>query len=213
MFFHRIAVTAMRWKTVLTLLTGLSLCLGCSSGWFYSAENPLPVGPVVYYDNPIMVPCGPPEAVWETLVDVIDDYFPIDHEDPIRCEGCVFTEGRIDTRPVIGATLLEPWRPDSASYEERLEATLQSIRRRAIVRVVPCGEGYQVEVAVFKQLEDVIRPEHADAGAATFRYDDSLERVVNPILEEPIDAGWIPQGRDFVLEQRILGHLRSRFGM
>ena len=166
---------------------------------------------VCMHANPSMIPCGPPEVVWEKIVDVVDNYFPIEHEESLRQEGCIVTEGRLDTRPVIGATLLEPWRHDSANTKERIEATLQSIRRKAVVRVVPCQSGYQVEVVVFKQLEDVIRPEHADAGAATFRYDDSLTRVINPVLEEPIDEGWIPQGRDVALEQRIMGEILMAF--
>ena len=59
-------------------------------------------------------------------------------------------------------------------------------------------------------VEDVRRPEHATAGAATFRYDATLTRVVDPISEQQIDQGWIPQGRDVPLEQRILGHLLAR---
>jgi hypothetical protein len=65
-------------------------------------------------------------------------------------------------------------------------------------------------VAVFKELEDVARPEHATAGAATFRYDDSLTRVANPVGGQEINRGWIPQGRDTALEQRIVAELQCR---
>ena len=46
--------------------------------------------------------------------------------------GSTLTEGRIDTFPKPGATLLEPWDHDSADSYERLESTLQSIRRYAV---------------------------------------------------------------------------------
>ena len=42
------------------------------------------------------------------------------------------------------------------------------MRRRAVVRVIPAQGGHWVDVAVFKELEDVVKPEHATAGAATF---------------------------------------------
>ncbi len=163
-------------------------------------------------DNPTFVPVGDHQYVWENVVDVIDDYFKIKREEPVRQIGETLTEGRLETFPVVGATIFEPWRGDSVGRDERIESTLQSIRRRAVVRVIPADGGYWVDVAVFKYLEDVVKPEHATAGAATFRYDDSLVRVVNPVGEQEINVGWIPLGRDAKLEQRILGQLQSRCG-
>jgi hypothetical protein len=108
--------------------------------------------------------------------------------------------------------MFEPWRHDSVGPYEKLESTLQSVRRRAVVRVVPSQGGYLVDVAVFKELEDVARPAHATAGAATFRNDSSLTRVVDPIGEQEVTAGWIPKGRDIALEQRIIEQLLARTG-
>ena len=166
----------------------------------------------VFHQNPMLVAVTGHQHVWETVVDVIDDYFKIDREEPVRLIGSTLTEGRLETFPQAGATIFEPWLNDSASGYERLESTLQSMRRWCVVRVIPAERGYWIDVAVFKQLEDVVRPEHATAGAATFRYDDSLTRVVNPATGREVNAGWILQGRDAALEQRILGHLQSRFG-
>jgi hypothetical protein len=84
------------------------------------------------------------------------------------------------------------------------------MRRWATVRVRPAENGYLVDVTVVKELENVIQPEHATAGAATFRYDDSLTRVVDPIGRQHINAGWIPQGRDTALEQQIIADLMAR---
>jgi hypothetical protein len=128
----------------------------------------------------------------------------------VRLVGDVLIEGRIDTYPVDGSTLFEPWRHDSADSYEKLESTLQSIRRRAIVRVIPDQGGFLVDVAVFKELEDVRRPERATAGAATFRNDQSLERFTEPVGGQSPTAGWIPRGRDPVLEQEIIAKLQTR---
>ena len=166
----------------------------------------------VFYENPAMLCAGDPEIAWETVVDVIDDYFKIREEEPVRLAGDVLIEGRLDTFPTVGSTLLEPWRHDSAGPYDRLESTLQSIRRYAIVRVIPAQGGYLVDVAVFKELEDVVQPIHASAGAATFRYDNSLTRVVDPVDEQGAHAGWICKGRDIALEQRIIHDLPARIG-
>ena len=181
---------------------------GCAPApmWIGSSGPPA----AAYCDNPILLPIYDHQCAWETVVDVIDDYFKIQREEPVRLIDDTLIEGRLDTYPQVGATMFEPWLKDSASPRERLESTLQSIRRQAVVRVIPTEGGYLVEVAVFKELEDVVRPEHATAGAATFRYDDSLTRVVNPAGGREINAGWIPLGRDTALEQRIVGHFQDR---
>ncbi len=164
------------------------------------------------YDNPTLIVATDPFHVWETVVEVVGDYFAIAHEEPARRVDSVVTEGRLETLPELGATIFEPWRYDSVGLEERLESTLQTIRRRAVVRVMPGERGFWVEVAVFKELEDARRPSRATAGAATFRTDTSLVRIDSPVGEQPPTAGWIPLGRDEALEQRILGHLLTRFG-
>ena len=162
--------------------------------------------------NPALVPGGDPQCVWEAVVDVVDDYFRIEREEPVRLIGNVITEGRLDTFPEVSPTIFEPWRHDTADRAQRIENTLQSMRRQATVRVIPTSGGYWVEVVVLKYLEDVLRPEQATAGAATFRYDASLTRVVNPQGGPDVGRGWILQGRDVSLEQRILEHVQARLG-
>ena len=193
-----------------TAVLVLAVISGCAPGPVWTGPPGQPA--IVFYDNPTLVPIADHQHVWESVVDVVDDYFKIEREEPVRLIGNTLTEGRLDTCPKPGATIFEPWHGDSADRHERIESTLQSIRRRAVVRVIPAEGGYWVDVAVFKELEDVLLPEHATAGAATFRYDDSLTRVVSPVGGQEINEGWIPQGRDTALEQRILGHLQQRCG-
>ncbi len=163
---------------------------------------------VPVYPNPVFIPIPDPQCAWEAVADVISDYFKIAHEEPVRQIGDGnFNDGRIDTFYEVSPTILEPWRRDTAGEYERIENTLQTMRRNAVVLVRHCKGGHMVEVAVFKELEDLPRPEHAAAGAATFRYDSSFTRVVNPAAPNPPGECWIPKGRDPVLEQRIIGHL------
>lgn len=191
------------------------LLLAFFSGCFGST---VPVDPTwqtsgLSYSNPVLLPAVDHRCVWETMVDVVDDYFPkMQREEPVRLVGNILTEGRLDTFPIVGSTILEPWRRDSVGRRERLESTFQSIRRRAVVRVIPAENGYWVDVAVFKELEDVARPVHATVGDATFRNDTSLTRVVNPVGQYDAHEGWIDLGRDAALEQEILGQLSARIG-
>jgi hypothetical protein len=178
------------------------------------AEMPIwnaPAAPQYASENPMLVSATNYDALWESVVDVVGDYFRIDREEPVRLLGSTLTEGRIDTFPKPGATVFEPWEGDSANSDAHLECTLQTIRRRAVVRVVPAGNNaFWIDVAIFKELENLPTPEHATAGAATFSYDTTLNRVVNPRRPNVQPQGWIPMGRDGALEQRILSQLQFR---
>lgn len=185
------------WLVILGILC--SVC-GCAS----SCPSPP-------YDNPIRLPPASPDFVWEQVVDVLDDYFEIEREQPARVVSGVATVGRIDTFPSVGSTLFEPWKGDSVTSYDRLECTLQSIRRRAIVQVIPAEDGSTlVDVVVYKELEDMAQPENASTASATFRFDTSLYRFGEPIGSQAVPSGWIRKGRDAGLEQKIIGQLMAR---
>ena len=202
-----------RCRSLLVLATVVP-AVGCMHfGAPIGAPLPIVVDEGFASANPIIVPVTDHEFAWNQLVDTVDDYFRIAAEDRVRIVGGVFTEGRIETYPVIGATLLEPWRRDSASRFERIHSTLQPIRRRGEVRITPVAEGYSISVAVFKELEDVSRPEHATVGGVTHRHDGSLVRTEPTPDARPVTLGWIPQGRDLALEQRILEEIQGRLAV
>ena len=109
------------------------------------------------------------------------------------------------------ATWLEPHRHDSVGEFNRWESTFQTIRRRALVRVIPDAVGYEIEVIVEKELEDLPRPEHATAGSATFRTDGSLpSRRAQDVTRTSSSRRWIQLGRDPPLEQRMLAEIHAR---
>ncbi|HWA99490.1 MAG TPA: hypothetical protein VG713_13400 [Pirellulales bacterium] len=190
----------MRWLALILLSTA---ALGCAP-----MRAPYPR----MYENPIRLPSPGCDYLWDRLVDSVDDYFEIEREERPKRAADVMTAGRIDTFPLIGATLLEPWRGDSVGHYERTESTLQSIRRRAVVQVIPAEGGYLVDVAVYKELEDLPRPDYSPTGAASFRVDNSLSRLYSdPIANDMVaSSGWIPLGRDEALEQKILCRLVNR---
>jgi hypothetical protein len=150
------------------------------------------------------------EFFWNQTVDAVDDYFRIEREERVRMIGGVLTEGRIDTFPTIGSTVFEPWRRDSTPGYEKVHATLQSIRRRATVRVIPVEGGSLLDVVVQKELEDLDKPQHATAGGSTLRHDGTIVRQEGAPGRYSITLGWIPIGRDVSLEQQILADVAAR---
>jgi hypothetical protein len=193
-------------------LLAASFCLVCSTGCILEpagVPSAVPPSPVTF-ENPVFIPGTDYQRVWETVVAVVDDYFRIEREEPVRLVGNVLTEGRLDTFPEVSSTLLEPWRHDSATSYDKVEATLQSMRRRAQVRVMPAEGGFWVDLAVYKELEDMVQPEQATAGRATFPTQITQVRVVNPIGGQEMHQGWIPKGRDPNLEQLLICQLQSQ---
>jgi len=145
--------------------------------------------------------------VWNRAVDVLDDTFPIKREDR--------RAGRIVTRAIMAAQLLEPWHRDSVTWRDRLDAAMHTLRRRAEVQIArhPSG-GYTIEVKVFKEQEIRDTPLFASyggvgrGGAVTFAT-VPLSRVPPPDIHygTPPGEGWFLLGRDGPLEDRLLRDL------
>lgn len=152
-----------------------------------------------------------PYQVWETTVDVVRLYFDrVIDEYPCQRSGETITEGLLRTKPQIGATCFEPWRRDSVNVNERQYATVQSMRRTAKVRVRHANGNYIIHVRVDKELEDLAQPSHAQLPSATFRLDTQIPETTDPIAVQDYNEGWLPQGRDYALEQSILNQLQVR---
>lgn len=192
----------------------IALLTVCASGCAPSPGAPEAVpGAAVGYANPFVVATADRDLLWDVIVDVVDDDLDLLREERPRLVGDTLTEGRLETRPQLGATYLEPWRGDSANSAERLESTLQTIRRRAFVHMMPAAGGYQVQVTVLKELENVGRPEFATTATAVFTYDNSVRRFSDPLDPEAVTRGWIPIGNDPALEQRMVGKILARMGL
>jgi len=143
------------------------------------------------------------ETVWNQCVAVVDEYFDLASENRLS--------GTILTQPRIGATLLEPWSGDSVGLTDRFESTIQTIRRFSRITVNPApGGGFLVKVEVFKELEDMAKPDRQSMGRAVFNNDFPINRTYEIVGPVPLPIQWIPRGRDTKLEQVILERLRNR---
>ena len=171
-------------------------------GWLTAGCATIP-GMRTVSENPLIVPSGDFETVWKASVVAVDEYFDIASE---RRE-----QRKIVTNPKTGATLLEPWEGDSVGFHERLESSLQSIRRIAFVTVDPAtsGQGWAVRVEVYKELEDLLQPDRQSLGRAVFNNIQTVNRSREVIGPVQIPNGWIPRGRDTKLEQAIIAKIRA----
>jgi hypothetical protein len=174
--------------------TALGL-VGCASVSRVIAPRPV-------CDNPLIVPSNDFEAVWRETVGVLDEYFDIRTENRLA--------RTIVTDPIAGATLLEPWRGDSVGFHDRLESTMQTMRRFARVQIDPVpGRGFAVKVEVMKELEDLARPDRQSFGRAVFNNDFPVNRTREIVGPVQVPLQWIPRGRDTLLEQTILNRIRD----
>jgi hypothetical protein len=169
-------------------------------------DNPVLLRPALdaVVENPVYVPQGPASygLVFEKVLSVVGEYFEIRYSNRY--------DGQIVTFPRVAPGLGEFWKPSSPDYDERVLATLQTIRHRAEVRIDAAADGgFFVQVTVYKELEDLPQPLRSTAGAAIFRGDHTVERQFEVIDPTVFEAGWIPLGRDIPLEQAILLRLRS----
>ena len=173
-------------------------------------ENPVLVRPMQQVDseNPILVSPGVPTPegyafVYERTLEALNDYFEV-------IPGPRYS-GQIETKTRSAAGYEQPWKPGTPDPRERLLATFQTIRHRAIVKIAP-GErgGYRVYVEVYKELEDLARPSQALVGGASFRENPTVDRRVEVASTiAPTDRTWIPQGRDPAFEQVILRKIQK----
>jgi len=167
-------------------------------------ENPILVQPrkVQSQDNPVYLALGPQDygAVFEKVLDVVDDYWEIAYSNRY--------DGRIETIPRVAPGLLQVWRPGSPDFYQRLLASLQSIRHRAIVLIKPAEDGgFFIDVKVYKELEDLPQPTQSLAGPATFQNASTVERQFEVIDAGVFESRWIPIGRDVKIEEVILCRL------
>lgn len=154
--------------------------------------------------NPIFVRANNDEVVWERAVDVVHDYqFEILRENRL--------DGILETKPKVGSGLFEPWQRETLGFNNRLESTLQSIRRRAIITVTPQEGGFLVGVEALKERENVLGVAENAQGQASFPENAELQRDLNLVVGQSAPSGWIPLGRDPILEESIICRLRQAF--
>jgi hypothetical protein len=156
--------------------------------------------------NPLPVQAANEEILWERTVDVLHDYhFRIERENRVARV--------IETVPRVGSGVLEPWHRDSVGLANRLESSMQSIRRRVIVTMIPAEAPGQffVSVQALKEREDLRGLAANSPGAATFLESQPLDRDLDPVVGQSAPSDWLPLGRDLALEQSLVASLQRAY--
>ena len=195
------------------LIVILVLLSGCSS------HRPFTGGELPWQrktpnsQNPIYVQTSDHEFLWSVIADVVSNHFEIAREEPVRLYDSVLTEGRLDTKPKIAASVGEVWHADSVGLSDRIDSTFQTIRKKVRVRVVPVVGGFQIEALVHKELEDRKAPIRSQTSNANLRYtsdNDPFSDDFDLDIDMPSSRGWIPLGRDTPMEDRLLHEILYR---
>ncbi len=168
-----------------------------------------------FTENPVLLAPGQPtpegyEEIYNRVLDSLDDYFPI--------KPASRYSGVIETLPQLAPGYEQPWKISTPDSRQRLLATFQTMRHRAVARIW-AGEtgGYRVSIEVYKELEDLPRPSLAASTSPVFVDASSIDRraevITGPRSPERI---WIPAGtaphRDFAFEQIILRKIQAAGG-
>jgi hypothetical protein len=201
---------AMPWYA-LGALCWLVSPLGCSYLKNTTLAIPsLPLNKTTQLSNPMTVQVGDSEFLWNQIVDTVEDYFRIKSEQRAARDSTQWLEGRLETYPEVGATLLEPWRKDSLYGFQRVQSSLQTMRRTCFIRVIPNEQGFTLAVEVMKEIEDVDRSQYSSEGSSIERHDGTIARTDRTLMGQPITLGWIRQENDTELEQQILREILGR---
>ena len=144
------------------------------------------------------------DGLWEKAVVALNrNHFQVARESKL--------EGIIETDYRGGSSLLEPWHPDSVGLANRLESTLQSIRRKVFVTMQPTGTGTMtVAVRVDKEIEDLPGLAANYEGGATFSENQPLVRDLTQVVGQSGPSRWLPAGRDPLLERKLLSEIQGR---
>ena len=190
-FSQHFAVSAV---TALVILVPCVCLVGCAGGPSVASQR---FGPTA-----IQIPDGQRDQVWERAVAVLNNFhFMISRESKL--------EGVIETNYRAGSNLLEPWNKDSIGYANRLESTVQSIRRKVTIYFQNSAVGLvTVSVRVDKEIEDVPGLAANYEGGATFSEAQPLQRDLDQVVGQSGPSRWLPRGNDPALEAEILRQIQ-----
>ncbi len=156
--------------------------------------------------NAVQISAAHRDIIWERTVRVLNrNHFQVIRESKL--------EGVIETEYRAGANLLEPWHPDSIGPGNRLESTLQSIRRRVLVSMQSTSPGLMtVSVRVDKEIEDLPGLAANYEGGATFSDSQPFQRDLTQVIGQSAPSRWLPLGRDSWLERQLLSEIQQVSG-
>jgi len=121
----------------------------------------------------------------------------------------------ITTHPQSSQHFFEFWRRDVHSAYDWFDATMNPVRRRVEVSMLPVGDlgNVQLSLTVVKERLSMPDRQFNDAGAAYQFFGYSLPATTGQAVISRADEQWISQGRDAAVEQYLLDEILARAGM
>ena len=171
-----------------------ALICGCLSGPSVNSSRPGMTA--------VQFPADRMDVMWERVIAVLNNnHFQVARESKL--------EGVIETHERAGSSVMEPWHHDSVGTYNRLESTLQSIRRRVYVTFINSSPGtVTLNVRAEKEIEDVPGLAATYVGGATFSENDPLNRDLDQAIGQAGPSRWISRGNDPMLEAELLRQIQ-----
>ena len=123
--------------------------------------------------------------------------------------------GTITTFPVTSQSFLEFWRHDVDTAFDLMEATLRTVRRKAAVQVDrnPAEATARITVTVPRQTFATPERQFNSSSAALRVFGEELPGVRGEPYLTKQDDYWIDDGRDGMMERRLLDRILRRAGL
>jgi len=179
----------------LTLLACLGGCLGPRKDQYQSSAT-------------ITATADTRERLWRSAQETLRDHrFELDRVDR--------SAGVITTKYVTSQSVFEFWRHDVDTREDLWESTLNPVRRRVEVDVVPAEQSAtnRVSVAVYKQRISSPDRQFNSTGAVYQYFGEVLPSTTGQERVTAADERWVDIGRDPAMEQYLLNSILNGAGV
>lgn len=146
------------------------------------------------------------DRIWDAIKTALrNGGFPLDRVDR--------PGNTITTLPVASQQCFEFWRHDVATNVDLWEATLNPVRRWAVVRLVPDERGTWQRIEVRVQKERLSAPDRQfnNTGAAYRVFGYGMPSTTGSTAITPADEHWIEMGHDKAMAAYLMDGIMEKY--